>query len=81
MPGSWLPLKLDHEITEFIYVNNELGEEVEELFSDIIEVGRISNPYAREYDTRVYLCREPVRSFNEFYYEILEERGVLKDEG
>jgi len=76
----WLPLKLEHEITEFIYINNELGEDVEELFSDIVEVGRITNPYAREYGTRVYLCRKPLRSFNEFYYEILVERGVLNDE-
>lgn len=73
----WLPRKLEHEITSFIYINNELGEDVEELFSDIVEVGRISNPYAREYGTRVYLCRKPVSSFNAFYYQILEERGIL----
>lgn len=80
MQGYWLPPKLEYEITEFIYINDELGEDVEELFSDIIEVGRISNPYAREFGTTVYLCRNPVRSFNAFYYEILVERGVVRYE-
>jgi len=73
----WLPLKLEHEITGFIYINDELGEDVQELFSDIVEVGRISNPYAREFGTTIYLCRKPIRSFNEYYDEILRERGVF----
>lgn len=76
----WIPRKFEQKITGVIYINDELGEDVKELFSDIIEVGRITNPYAREYGTRVYLCSKPLRSFNEFYYEILRERGVMSDE-
>jgi hypothetical protein len=73
----WIPIELENEIEEFIYINDELGEDVAGIFADIMEVGRISHPYAREYGTTVYLCRKPVRSFNEFYYEVLKERGLV----
>jgi len=61
------PKTFDHEITQFIYINNELGSDVESLFQDIQEVGRVSNPLAREFGTRVYLCRKPLYSFNKFW--------------
>lgn len=44
----WLPESFDTEITEFIYINDEVGEDVQDLFSDIQGIGRISNPLARE---------------------------------
>ncbi len=62
----WAPDLLGNEILEFIYVNDELGEDLQREFADIREVGRILNPNAREYGTRVYLCRRPqsnVRAF------------------
>ncbi|WP_373512647.1 ArnT family glycosyltransferase [Persicitalea sp.] len=55
----WAPDLLDHEIQEFIYVNDELGEDLQRGFADIKEIGRIQNVHAREYGTRVYLCRKP----------------------
>jgi len=61
------PKTFDHEITQFIYINNELGKDVESLFQDIQEVGRITNPLAREFGTRVYLCQKPRTSFNQFW--------------
>jgi hypothetical protein len=61
------PKTFDHEITQFIYINNELGKDIEALFQDIQEVGRVSNPLAREFGTRVYLCRKPLSSFNKFW--------------
>ena len=70
----WLPKHFDHEITEFIYINTNLGEDIQDLFADIIEVGHIDIPYAREYGTTVFLCREPTQSFNQFYERILKER-------
>jgi hypothetical protein len=68
----WIPLKFDPDITSFIYVNNKLGEDVQNLFNKITLVGKISNPDAREYGTSVYLCEDPKSSFNEFWTHRLE---------
>ncbi|UCG28243.1 MAG: glycosyltransferase family 39 protein [Bacteroidales bacterium] len=73
----WLPEKLDYETEALIYIGTEPNDDVLELFADIVEIGRISHPYAREFGTQAYLCREPVRSFNQFYYELLVERGIV----
>ena len=62
----WLPKIPDKEIIEFIYINDELGKDMQQIFADIQEIGRITNPLAREYGTRVYLCRSPRISFNQF---------------
>ena len=71
----WVPDTFPHEITSFIYINDELGPDVAHLFKEIKITGGISNPYAREYGATVYLCREPVQSFNRFLEErIREER-------
>lgn len=63
----WAPDSLDREITHFIYVNDELGEDVQQLFADIRLVGTIENPRARERGTRVYICKAPRESFRNFY--------------
>lgn len=73
----WLPKFLEQEIEEFIYINDELGEDVNELFAEITEIARIQNGYAREHGTRVYLCRKPKRSFNSFYLEVLKREGII----
>ena len=38
-------------------------------------IGRISNPDAREFGTAVYLCEDPVMSFNKFWTERLKQLG------
>ncbi len=68
----WIPKKFDPDITSFIYINGELGKDVRQEFNKIILVGKISNPNAREYGTQVYLCEEPIVSFNEFWKRRLE---------
>jgi hypothetical protein len=65
----WFPESFNPDIKSVIYINDDLGEDVHELFSKITIVGSISNPYAREYGTTVYLLENPVRSFNEFWIE------------
>jgi Dolichyl-phosphate-mannose-protein mannosyltransferase len=65
----WVPKTFDKEIIELIYINHELGKDVQLLFADVVEVGRITNPLAREYGTRVYLCKHPRSSFNKFWKE------------
>ena len=69
----WVPESFEPEITSFIYINDELGEDVNLLFRKILEVGKVSDPDAREFGTTVYLCREPVMSFNMFWSERLKQ--------
>ncbi len=68
----WSNHTFDPDIEYFIYINDELGEDVEALFQNIELVGQISNIHAREYGTRVYLCSNPKTSFNDFWSEVLE---------
>lgn len=63
----WAPDKLDREVSTFIYVNDEMGEDVQAIFADITLVGELKMPYAREIGTRVYLCKAPRVSFRDFY--------------
>jgi hypothetical protein len=72
----WAPDTFASEITSFIYIHDELGADVHELFAEIRLIGKISDINAREYGTAVYLCQKPVRSFNRFWKErVEEERG------
>lgn len=61
----WIPVNID--ATALIYVNDELGEDVEALFAEIRLIGKIETPYAREQGTRVYLLQQPRTSFPEFW--------------
>jgi hypothetical protein len=63
----WIPKKFPAEVAEVIYINDEIGEDVQEIFADIRKVGEISNPLAREFETAVYLCKNPKKSFNKFW--------------
>jgi hypothetical protein len=65
----WFPEKFDPDITSMVYINDEPGEDIQQLFREITKIGSITNPDAREYGTAVYLCEDPVRSFNEFWIE------------
>jgi len=63
----WIPRRFNPDITSFIYINDELGEDVRQIFGKITKIGSISNPDAREFGTTVYLCEEPAGSFNKFW--------------
>ncbi len=65
----WFPREFKTEILSFIYINDELGEDIAQLFEEITIIGSISDPDAREFGTTVYLCEKPLRSFNEFWKE------------
>jgi hypothetical protein len=67
----WIPLKFDPDPTAFIYINNKPGKDVIKLFRKITDIGSIKNPDAREFGTTVYLCEDPVMSFNKFWTERL----------
>ncbi|MGB8491624.1 MAG: glycosyltransferase family 39 protein [Bacteroidales bacterium] len=63
----WIPRKFDPDITTMVYINDVPGEDVKQLFSRITMIGGITDPDAREYGTSVYLCQDPVDSFNKFW--------------
>lgn len=69
----WAPARFDHEITTMIYINDEPGQDVKDLFTDIQKIGQIDNPLAREYGVGVYLCRNPRSSFNRFWEEVVKK--------
>jgi hypothetical protein len=69
----WAPRDFEKEITSVIYINDEMGKDVESLFGDIQIIGSISNPLAREYGTKVYLCKKPATSFNAFWRKRVKE--------
>jgi hypothetical protein len=64
---NWLPDSLQTEITNLVYINDELGKDVEEFFADIEKIGQINNSDSREFGTSVYFARNPGRSFNQFW--------------
>jgi hypothetical protein len=64
----WAPKKFDPDITAVVYINyREPGPDVKSLFRKITPIGGITNPNSREYGTTVYLCEDPVSSFNGFW--------------
>lgn len=66
----WIPKQFDPDIQSLVYINSgDMGDDVKELFADIRLIGRVSDPYAREYGTYVYLCTQPRVSFNQFWKE------------
>jgi hypothetical protein len=68
----WIPSKFDPDVKSLIYINDELGEDIQKLFGQITLIGKISDPDAREYGTAVYLCEFPKTSFNAFWKRRLE---------
>jgi hypothetical protein len=77
---NWYSLD-DFEIQDVILVkeNNDSDPERSReraLFEEVINIGKIRNPYARERGTSVYLLKNPKQSINEiFRREILERRS------
>jgi hypothetical protein len=63
----WFPQNFPVEIKSVVYINHSLGDDIQKLFASIRLVGRISDRDAREYGAAVYLCEEPVSSFNDFW--------------
>lgn len=63
----WAPEEMPADLTAFIYVNDELGADVDSLFGSIQMVGSIESPAARIRGTTVYLCTQPEPAWFEHY--------------
>ena len=74
----WAPDTLPAYVNTLIYVNDDLGEDVQQGFADIRKIGEVQNPLARERGTGVWLCREPRGSFPDFWASRAKEvKGFL----
>jgi hypothetical protein len=67
----WMQLNTNADI--LIYVNDELGEDIQSLFEDIKLIGKVENPYARERGTSVYLCQQPRQPFGALWKRRVQE--------
>lgn len=65
----WIPRRFDPDIKSLVYINYEPGDDIKQFFRKISKVGSISDPDAREFGASVYLCEDPVSSFNDFWIE------------
>jgi hypothetical protein len=74
----WYPKLFDPDITSLIYINDKPGEDIKQLFRKITKTGSITNINAREYGTAVYLCENPVDSFNKFWTERISRVKTAK---
>jgi len=63
----WIPDTIPDRKDIFIYVNDELGKDIDSLFAHIDSAGSITNPYAREFGTTVFLCTMPRGDFRSFW--------------
>lgn len=74
----WAPDELSGNIV--IYIDDNLGEDIAAAFEDITFAGKLSDPYARESGTEVYLCRGLKAEFRPYYAErVRSEKAIFHD--
>ena len=69
----WMPDHLPAGTHTLIYINDEMGEDVQALFADIQKAGAVENPLAREYGTAVWICRQPRSDMSQFWVERVQK--------
>jgi hypothetical protein len=69
----WLPKNFKNNIEEIVYIigsdamDSRNFNDTKDYFSEMIEIGKVENQLAIEYDTRIYLFKKPKDNFNEFW--------------
>ena len=69
----WAPDSISEHKKIFIYVNSEMGQDVRNIFAQIDSAGSITNKYAREFGTSVYICRQARYDFPEFWVKAVKK--------
>lgn len=69
----WLKDTISSDVNTFIYINDELGEDIDSIFASITKIGQIKNPYARDRGVTVYLCEQPRSPFSDHYKNVVSE--------
>ncbi len=63
----WAPDILPRQLSSFIYVNDELGADIDSVFAKTTLIGRVGHPHARERGVGVFLLSEPDSAAWDFY--------------
>ena len=69
----WMPLKFNNDIKEIIYVisadafDSGNFRDTKSFFNEMTEIGSVSNKMTIEYNTKVFLFKNPKADFNEFW--------------
>lgn len=66
----WAPDSVQSDV--LIYVNNEI-DGIIPYFEEIELFGRVDDPFFREKGLGVFICRNPVNNFDDFYKELVAE--------
>jgi hypothetical protein len=76
----WATDSLPPNLHTFIYVNDELGDDVQAVFSNIEKIGEINDPQAREKGTGVWLCRDSSDRFRALWRQrVGEEQATFRE--
>lgn len=59
----WLPDSISSKTNTFIYINDELGEDMPGYFNSIELAWQLKMPWSRSNGTQIYICKEPNPSF------------------
>ncbi|PPK85148.1 dolichyl-phosphate-mannose-protein mannosyltransferase [Neolewinella xylanilytica] len=70
----WLPDSIPEPLTALYYVNDEPASDLDDWFSEVRQVGRVDNPYAREYGTTIYRYSKPIQPFDRFWRQRTSEK-------
>ncbi len=69
----WIPKEFENEITELVYVigtdamDSGSFKDLNNFFNERVEIGTVENSLAIEFDTKIYLFKNPKSDFNEFW--------------
>jgi hypothetical protein len=69
----WLPKDFKYNIDELVYVigtdamDSRNFNDTKDFFNEMIEIGKVGNQLAIEYNTKIYLFKNPKNNFNEFW--------------
>ena len=65
----WAPDQVPPEFSTLVYVNHELGDDIEPMYESVRLVGSLDMPLAREHGVSVWLCQGPVPELPGYYRE------------
>lgn len=61
----WLPDSIPSDLQTFIYINDELGDDMPGFFQKIELVWQLDMPLSRQHGDQIYLCQFPTPAFFE----------------
>ena len=69
----WLPDRVPENLQTFIYVNDELGDDMPGYFTSIKKAWELNMPLSRQHGVQIYFCENPTPLFFERVNSLLEQ--------